>query len=83
MPALFGLITINFWQATGLFVLSRILIGNIGPRHGKMMKMDPIRRKWMKMTPEQREEFISKRHKFGFGSPFDRMPHEEHPKEDE
>ncbi|MDR1201429.1 MAG: hypothetical protein LBL58_07365 [Tannerellaceae bacterium] len=88
MPTLFGLIAINFWQATGLFVLARILIGNIGPGHRKMMKMDPIREKWMKMTPEQREEFINKRHRFGFGGPFgrdsfDRTEHEEQARESE
>ena len=29
--------------------------------------MNPVREKWMKMTPEQRKEFINKRKKMGFG----------------
>ncbi|MDR3142357.1 MAG: hypothetical protein LBU37_11635 [Tannerellaceae bacterium] len=88
MPALFGLTAISYWQAAGLFVLTRLLIGNIGPGHGRMMAIDPVRRKWMKMTPEQREEFINRRHRFGFGAsfcrePFGRTPHEEHPEGNE
>ena len=66
IPSIFGLATINFWQALGLFVLSRILFGGFGPfGHGKMMmgrKMmghhnNPLHEKWHKMTPEQREIF--------------------------
>jgi len=30
MPELFGLTTIGYWQAIGLFALSKILIGSIG-----------------------------------------------------
>lgn len=73
MPSIFGLAMINFWQALGILVLARILFGG-----GKMMHKgfhhhhNPIHDKWMKMTPEQREEFINKRRKFGFGRPFDR-----------
>ncbi|MDR2010877.1 MAG: hypothetical protein LBQ22_10395 [Bacteroidales bacterium] len=73
MPSIFGLITINFWQALGILVLARILFG--GFKAGKMMnhKMhqghhnSPMHDKWMKMSPEQRMEFIEKRRKFGFG----------------
>ncbi len=74
MPALFGLVTISFWQALGIFILARILFGGFclgrkGFMHGRMhgMKENPIHEKWMKMTPDQRKEFIEKRHKFGFG----------------
>jgi hypothetical protein len=86
MPALFGLTAVNYWQAAGLFVLTRLLIGNIGPGHSKIKEIDFIRRKWMKMTPRQREEFINRRHGFGFGhsfckDPFDRTPREERPEE--
>nr|WP_239060686.1 hypothetical protein [Bacteroides sp. 519] len=75
MPAIFGLIAINFWQALGLLVLARILFGRFGfgrNRMGGGMRENPIHEKWMKMTPEQREEFINKRRRFGFGHPFNR-----------
>ncbi len=69
MPALFGLIVINFWQALGLLVLARILFGSFGHgrkgRHGRMMHgmhgNNPLREKWMKMTDEERKEFIKRR----------------------
>ena len=76
MPAIFGLVTINFWQAAGIFILARILFSGFS---GKKMGMgammhhhghhNPIQEKWMKMSPEQRKEFIEKRRKFGFGHP--------------
>lgn len=76
MPAIFGLISINFWQALGLLVLARILFGRFGFGRNRMMgggmRENPIHEKWMKMTPEQREEFINKRRRFGFGRPFNR-----------
>ncbi|MDR2040324.1 MAG: hypothetical protein LBQ60_20605 [Bacteroidales bacterium] len=76
IPGIFGLTAINFWQALGLFILARILFGGFfGGR--KMMAggmfhhhKNPIREKWMKMTPEQREEFIRRRREFGFGRSF-------------
>ena len=74
LPSIFGIATINYWQALGLLVLSRILFGGIGSgiighihRHH-----NPIHDKWRKMTPDQRREFIAKRQHFGFGNPFDR-----------
>jgi membrane protein required for beta-lactamase induction len=68
VPLLFGLITINFWQALGILVLCRILFGNFnGRRHrmhcwhgGKLHDRHYIREKWMKMTPDERKEFVSK-----------------------
>ncbi|MDR1879441.1 MAG: hypothetical protein LBQ78_00725 [Tannerellaceae bacterium] len=63
VPDIFGLATVSFWQALGLLVLARLFFGRIG---GKMMGMhghhNPIHEKWMKMTPEERKEFIHKRH---------------------
>ena len=74
MPTIFDLTTISFWQALGLFALARILFGGFGP--GSMHKHmhhatdgNPIHKKWMRMSPEQRREFIEKRRKFGFGHP--------------
>jgi hypothetical protein len=75
MPAILGLSTINFWQALGLFILSRILFGSFGGGRMMMGGMffhhgNPFRDKWMNMTAEQRKEFINKRRKFGFGGGF-------------
>jgi Spy/CpxP family protein refolding chaperone len=58
MPALFGWQTIDFWQAIGLLVLSRILLGGLrggwGQRRhwrGRMME------RWEQMSDEQRQQF--------------------------
>lgn len=74
IPDIFGLITIDFWQAAGLLILARLLFGRVGSGKKHMimnrMKENPIHKKWRNMTPEQRKEFIEKRRKFGFGAPF-------------
>jgi hypothetical protein len=76
-PSLFGWTAISFWQALGLLALSRILFGGFGSGDRRMFAVgrgfhkNPIRERWMKMTPEEREEFI-KRHHFGFGRGFGR-----------
>ena len=56
MPAIFGLHAITYLQAFGLLVLSWILFR--GPRMGPRMRPRGwmMRRRWEKMTPEQREE---------------------------
>ncbi|MDR3339132.1 MAG: hypothetical protein LBT25_03380 [Candidatus Symbiothrix sp.] len=71
VPGIFGFAAINFWQALGLLVLARILFGGIGGKRwmrGRHMGMhkhhNPIREKWMKMTPEERQEFVKDR-RFG------------------
>lgn len=70
MPAIFGLITINFWQALGICVLCRILFGHFSPWqhknhrvHGFGMhgKRNHLREKWQKMTHEERVAFVNKR----------------------
>ena len=58
MPTLFGLKLITFWQALGLLVLCRILVGGLGggsnnPRHRERRWKD----RWEHMTPEERERF--------------------------
>lgn len=93
VPAVFDLPVINFWQATGLFLLGRIFFGGFG--FGKRFghpgmhhaHNNPMHEKWMKMTPEERREFINKRRRFG-GGPFggngffDRDCCDRNPKED-
>lgn len=62
MPTIFGLTTITFWQAWGLLALSWILSGviRIGgqPRHFRHRMAE----RWMKMTPEEREQFRAQIH---------------------
>ena len=74
-PDIFGIASINFWQALGLLALSRILFGGIGSGiKGRFHRQhqNSIHDKWTKMTPEQRRNFIDKRMRFGFGNPYDR-----------
>ena len=69
VPAIFRLAFINFWQALGLFVLARLLFGGIGGRFmgmGMHSHHNAIREKWMKMTPEERKEFVHHRHHHGY-----------------
>jgi hypothetical protein len=74
LPQIFGIQAVNFWQATGLLVLCRILFGSFGG--GRMFGIkgafhkNPIREKWLNMTPEEREEFIRNHH---FGHSFGRF----------
>jgi len=58
MPLLFGLRTITFWQALGLFILGKLLFGGFhrhgnGGRHWRRR----MRERWEHMTPEEREKF--------------------------
>ena len=57
MPVIFHLPLISFWQALGLLLLSKILLGGFrgGPRFRG--KRDNLRQAWMNMNPEQREKF--------------------------
>jgi len=58
MPGIFRLPPITFWQAIGLLLLSKLLLGGFhkhGPqRHGWKKHMEE---KWERMTPEERERF--------------------------
>lgn len=63
MPAIFGLPAISFWQALGLFLLSRILFGRFGGWGDKMHKARFIRG-WNDLAPDERERF---RHALGLG----------------
>jgi len=72
MPGLFGRPAITFWQAAGLLVLSRILLGGFrgpgGPPHWHWRRR--IMERWEQMTPEERERF---RHGLR-GRPFEPPP---------
>ena len=66
MPAVAGWHAINFWQALGLLVLSKILFGGFrgGWGHGRHWRRG-MRERWEQMTPEQREYFRARCSRFG------------------
>jgi hypothetical protein len=57
-PDLFGWHPITFWQALGLFLLSKILFGGFrgGWGHRGHWRRG-MQERWEHMTPEQREKF--------------------------
>ena len=54
---------INFWQALGLFALSRILFGGFPGKPGwagygrRRREMEEMRNKWFNLSPEERKNF--------------------------
>lgn len=68
VPDIFGLGAISFWQSLGLLVLARLFFSGFGGNGRKFaggFGRNPLREKWGKMTPEEREAFV-KRHRHGF-----------------
>ena len=62
LPAISQITAITYWQALGLFILSRILFGGFrcgGRRHGGTSKFGGagFRQKFMNMTEEERAAF--------------------------
>ena len=61
-PALFGGHRIDYWQALGLFLLSKILFGGFYGRHGHRGHWrQRMHERWESMTPEEREAFRARR----------------------
>lgn len=54
IPDVFGGGTIGYWQAAGLLILSRLLIGGRGPSRGGWRGR--LRSRMATMTPEEREK---------------------------
>jgi len=73
MPPLFAMPVITFWQAVGLLVLSKILFGGFGGRHGppQWLWRRRMMERWEQMTPEERERF---RQGLKSGGPFGAPP---------
>jgi hypothetical protein len=58
IPSLFGLRAITFWQAMGLLILSKVLLGGFRGRPGGGMHWRRrMMERWDQMTPEEREKF--------------------------
>lgn len=58
LPTIFGLPTIRFWQALGLFVLSRVLFGRFGGwGWGPRMRKARFVHGWRDLTPDERQRF--------------------------
>ena len=80
MPSIFGLSAITFWQALGLFVLGKLLLGGFHRHHGGRPRWGrQMRERWDQMRPEERERFragMRGRHGCRFVPPDDPMPAE-------
>jgi hypothetical protein len=57
MPAIFGLKVITFWQAIGLVILGRILVGGLGGGGNNNRSRKRPGRRWECMTAEEQERF--------------------------
>lgn len=58
LPTLFGMKAISYWQAMGLLILSRILLGGFHRHHRPhFQNRQRMFERWEKMTPEEREKF--------------------------
>jgi hypothetical protein len=61
LPEILGVKTITFWQAIGIFILSKILFGfGKGGRMGPPWKRGRMAERFKEMTPEEREVFKEK-----------------------
>jgi Ca2+/H+ antiporter, TMEM165/GDT1 family len=56
IPGIVGWHAINFWQAIGILLLSKILFGGFRGRGG-MHWRHRMAERWEKMSPEEREKF--------------------------
>ncbi|MDR3235851.1 MAG: hypothetical protein LBT48_03890 [Prevotellaceae bacterium] len=71
IPDIFGLTPISFWQALGLLILARLFFSGFGygRKFGGGFDKNRLRKKWQKMTPEERLQFVKNNHRHfgGFG----------------
>lgn len=59
LPDLFDFPTLNYFQALGLLLLTRILFGNL-PFSNTPSRRNHWKEKWMKMSPEERAEMAER-----------------------
>jgi hypothetical protein len=62
VPSLFGGPVLDYWQALGLLVLTKLLFGGLRPHHRGRWghSWHDSRARWEQMTPEERERFRSR-----------------------
>lgn len=63
LPAVIGVKAITYWQAVGIFILSKILFGGPkfgGPNHKRNRIKQHFKERFMNMSPEEREAFQQK-----------------------
>ena len=68
MPDIFGLPALSFWQAVGLLVLCKVLLGGIGMgvghHHGGHSHCgchggsNKLRERWEQLSPEERQRIV-------------------------
>ena len=74
IPEIFGLSTINYWQALGILALSKLLFAGFGDAHhahGDRKKKhwhSKFEEKWRKMPRDRHAEYMQKMKDKGFGS---------------
>lgn len=60
MPGIFGLREISYWEAFGLFLLSKLLFGGFHGGGGRSKWKDcdgPGRREWRRMSAEEKQKY--------------------------
>jgi hypothetical protein len=58
LPAIFGLKAVSYWQAVGVLILSRLLLGGFHRHHRpRFHHRQRMLERWGQMTPEAREQF--------------------------
>ena len=60
VPQIIGWRPLTFWQALGLLLLTRILVGGFGGGHRRSRCGHRMRDRWDSLTPEERERFREK-----------------------
>lgn len=57
LPDVLGVKHINFWQALGIFAVSKILFGFNSGWGGRKRHYNPMQEKFAGMSPEEKEQF--------------------------
>lgn len=62
LPEVIGVKAITYWQAVGIFILSKLLFGGFkfGKHHHNHKMKEHLREKFMNMNQEEREAFKQK-----------------------
>ena len=60
LPFVFAIKAITFWQAAGIFVLSRILFGNFGFGRHRRYPSWRFKKRFFDMTDEEKQQFKEK-----------------------